>query len=129
LWDIRDPRRPRLLGVLSGNDSSINKVAFSPDGHTLATAGSDNTARLWDVHDIRHPSPLSTLTGHTSGVNSVAFSPDGHTLATAGVDGTTRLWETDVESAAARICRTTPTITQSEWLQYLPDLPYRPPCP
>jgi hypothetical protein len=35
-------------------------------------------------------------------------------------DGTTRLWDTRIESVAARICRVTPSITQSEWTQYLP---------
>ncbi len=129
LWDVLDPGHPHLIGALTGHDNSINRVAFSPDGHSLATASSDNTVRLWDVRDLRHPSPLGTLTGHTSGVNSVAFSPDGHTLATASVDSTARLWETDVDSVAARICSITPTITQSEWTQYLAALPYRPPCP
>ena len=33
-------------------------MAFSPDGHTLATASFDQTARLWDVHDPRQPTFL-----------------------------------------------------------------------
>jgi WD40 repeat protein len=104
-------------------------VAFSPDGHTLATTSYDTTAPLWNISDPHHPTPLGTLTGHTGSVHSVAFSPDGHTLATTSNDDTARLWETNVESAAARICSITwPTITKNEWDQYLPDLPYRPPC-
>ncbi|MGH3696956.1 MAG: TIR domain-containing protein [Pseudonocardiaceae bacterium] len=129
LWDIRDLHHPSPLGVLTGHESSVNGVTFSPDGRTVATASADNTTRLWDIRDLYQPSPLGALTGHTSSVRSVAFSPDGHTLATASADSTARLWETTVDSVTARICKTTPTITQSEWNQYLPDLPYQPPCP
>ncbi|HEX4102861.1 MAG TPA: TIR domain-containing protein [Pseudonocardiaceae bacterium] len=129
LWDIHDPHQAHPIDALSGHTSSVNGAAFSPDGRTLATASSDNTVRLWDIRDLRHPSPLGALTGHTSSVKSVAFSPDGHTLATASADNTARLWETNVDSVTARICSTTPTITPREWNQYLPDLPYQPPCP
>jgi WD40 repeat protein len=85
--------------------------------------------RLWDIHDLNHPSLLGALTGHTSSVKSVAFSPDGHTLATASTDGTARLWEVNVNTVADTICRNTPAIAPREWNQYLPDLPYQPPCP
>ena len=68
-------------------------MAFSPDGHTLATGNGDGTVRLWDLTDPAHPSPLGQpLTGHTGTVDSVAFSPDGHTLASGSDDGTVRLW-------------------------------------
>jgi WD40 repeat protein len=112
-----------------GPTGTVRALAFSPDGHTLATASDDHTARLWDVRDSSHPHPLGTLTGHTNAVRAVAFSTDGHTLATASDDTTTRLWATNIAKIATRICTITrPAITNNEWHQYLPDLPYQPPC-
>ncbi len=77
------PTTPRRWRTLTGHTGNVPRVAFSPDGHTLATGSFDNTVRLWDVTDPRHPTSLATLTGHTNAVNSVAFSPDGRTLAMA----------------------------------------------
>jgi WD40 repeat protein len=75
--------------------------------------------------------PYTTrLTDHTGNVKGVAVSRDGHTLATASLDTTARLWETDVDTVATRICNITwPRITPRQWDQYLPGLPYQPPCP
>ena len=69
-------------------------MAFSPDGHTLASGDDDGTIQLWDVADPAHPRPLGqTLLGSYRPSHSVAFSPDGHTLASGSDDGTIRLWD------------------------------------
>ncbi len=132
LWNGTNLAHPvQLSQPLTGPAQNVNSVAFSPDGHILATGNSDGTVWLWSLTDPAHPARLGlplTSTGEGS-VNSVAFSPDGHILATGSADGAVRLWDLDVDDAIQRICSTTSnTLKPSEWKQYIPQLPYDPPC-
>lgn len=66
-------------------------IALSPDGKTLAVAGSFNIL-VFDLGNLE--TPLFELKGQES-LSRVAFSPDGQTLASAGssFDGTIWLWD------------------------------------
>ena len=91
LWDVATGD---MLTTLTGHTDSVLRVAFSPDGRTLASGSYDNTIYLWDVAtgETRH-----TLTGHTDSVLRVAFSPDGRILAGGtgwnSGDKAIRLWD------------------------------------
>jgi hypothetical protein len=46
-----------------------------------------------------------------------------------GADGqSTMIWSVDVPELLGRLCAESEPIPESEWRQYLPDVPYDPPC-
>jgi len=85
----------RCLDTLTGHSgtlSSVNALAISPDGYTLASASDDKNIKLWDLNTKK---VLASLSGHSQAVKSVTFSPDGKILATASDDKTIKLWQVE----------------------------------
>jgi WD40 repeat protein len=44
VWDVSTGRK---LRTLNGHKGSVNSVAFSPDGQTLASGSRDGTIKIW----------------------------------------------------------------------------------
>ncbi len=94
---------PKPFVTLAGHKSPVWTVAFSPDGKTLATGGSDTAGRpgelkIWDVATGRELAGIEELRS----IRWVAFSSDGRTLATAEHDNTAKLRD----AASGAILRT-----------------------
>jgi WD40 repeat protein len=63
-----------LKHKLKGHTDGVQSVAFSPEGTTLASGGSDSTIRIWNVQTGEL---LRTIKGQTYTVGWLAFSPAG----------------------------------------------------
>ena len=94
LWNAGDGS---LVARLESAEGWARRVAFAPDGSTLASADADGSIRVWDVHDR---SVQRTL--RTPSVSGLAYAPDGRSLAATGDDGVLRVFDTEAGSATQR---------------------------
>jgi WD40 repeat protein len=83
--------------TLEGHKDWVSDVCFSTDGHTLASASHDRTARLWDRKEKKETASLGP---HTSTCWSVTFSPDGTQLAVGTHNSGVRLWNLSSKAEA-----------------------------
>ena len=87
IW-LYDTTTYQEVALLTAHTSAVKCLAFSPDGHILASGGEDGTILLWH----RSTGAQKVLTESTESVSNLAFSPDGQTLANGSV-GTIRFWD------------------------------------
>jgi Tol biopolymer transport system component len=94
LWNTGNGRPAATLVNPDGlGGSSVNTVAFSPDGRWLVSGGNrlGESTYLWRVSDRRLVGPLDQS---ESIMKSLAFSPNSTTIAGVSNRGTVNLWYT-----------------------------------
>lgn len=85
-----------ISNILEGDPNERNrkqrveKVTYSPDKKTIASAHVGNTIRIWDTTTKEQ---RFNLKGHRELVNTFAFSPDSKILASGGSDNEIILWD------------------------------------
>jgi WD40 repeat protein/transcriptional regulator with XRE-family HTH domain len=67
---------------------TVRALAFSPDGHRLATGSWDGSLKLWDIEN----GTLLWTIWFTDNVECLAFAPNGGILASSGDGATVQLW-------------------------------------
>ncbi|MGF1520665.1 MAG: protein kinase [Nodosilinea sp.] len=77
------------IKTLTGHQSWVTAVAFSPKQPVLVSGSLDDTLRIWNwqTGDLLHG-----LKGHARGVNDVVIDLRGQLLASCGDDATVKVW-------------------------------------
>ncbi|MEW6155868.1 MAG: protein kinase [Verrucomicrobiota bacterium] len=93
LYDFSSRTNLDLIATLTGHNSGVVQLDFSPDGKKIATLGTDGTARLWDVDSKKQIAsfPIQELSSLLSG--GIAYAPNGSRLAIGEQNGDVRILE------------------------------------
>lgn len=96
------------------DDTAACRVAFSPDGWTLAGCSREGHVVLWD---LRTAHVRQTLRAHQGPVLGVAFSPDGKQLISGGADTSAVVWDmtTALKPRAAQEEALEPDVLAGAW--------------
>ncbi len=90
VWDVADPKAPKLAHTFAGHSDFVYAVAFGPKGDWYATASKDRTSR---VVDAATGQGRLTFSGMDQEVLSVAVRPDGQQVATSGFEPQIHWWD------------------------------------
>jgi len=85
-WNVKTGER---VDAPSGVPSTVNAVAYSPNGKVLATGGADGIVYLAPLNGDE---PLQ-LSDHTDAITALAYSSDGKLVASGGADKAVVLWK------------------------------------
>jgi WD40 repeat protein len=86
LWNAGSGER---MLTLSGHETLVNRLVFSPDDRSLISADEGGTIKVWDT-----TSGQNRKTVNTGGkVTAMRLAPGGQWLASAGEDRSINLWD------------------------------------
>lgn len=82
-----------IIRTFSGHTGRVTSVRFSPDGHYIASSGTDRLVKIW-TPDGRE---VASLSGHGAGevcdwINSIDISPDSRYILSGGCDDVLNVW-------------------------------------
>jgi WD40 repeat protein len=125
LWSI--PNKS-LIRIISGHQSTVTDIQYSPNGELLLTTSRDGTARIWYMDDSRKLPII--LDDHDDWVFTGSFDPNGTKVITGGGDEYIRTWPVDPAYFAFRICTmVNRSLTREEWDEFVgKDISYQPTC-
>ena len=97
---------------LYAHQGGVKGLAFSPEGHYLASVGADSALRL---KDMSNGEEVAEVTAHEGEIRALAYSPWGGLIATAGDDQQVKVWrvvraKTDPDEPVYMVIKPTRTL-------------------
>lgn len=86
-WSLADGAKTPLIG----HDSWVKAIAFSKDGETTITGGSEGRLIWWPTA-AEKPTEIRRVDGHQGWIRALSVSLDGMLLASVGNDLSVRIW-------------------------------------
>jgi WD40 repeat protein len=129
LWNISDPRRPRLAATIE-TQQGVDGISFALDDDMMVD-WNDTTVQLWNIRDLTAPVLEASFTppGQSIDIGSVVFSSAGSAIMVFS-DSSAYLYDASPAEVAQRLCSDTGgSITAAQWRQYAPGVPPQAPCP
>ncbi|BEL12131.1 hypothetical protein Q0Z83_103220 [Actinoplanes sichuanensis] len=115
--DVRSGDGAVSLWTTAEQGDQIDRVAFSPDGRTLAVGDRSGPIHLWDTATRAR---TATLRGHIGVVRALAFAPDGGLLVSGSFDSLVSVWPLDPAVAGRRLCGIATALSRND-AQPLPE--------
>ncbi len=87
---IKELSSGRIISTLKGHTSSIKSLAYSPEGHYLATGADDATIIVWD---LQRNALAWRISGFKADTWSLSFNAAGDKLISGNTDDVIRVWD------------------------------------
>ena len=125
LWDLV---KSELIQSLTGHQSMISDLRFSPDDSFLLSSSYDGTSMLWNMKSIN--SRQVVFADHGGWVLQACFDQDGKDIITADALGSLRYFPMNMDFYSSILCnKLKRNLTETEWANFVgDDIPYSKTC-
>ena len=97
-----------------GHTDRITAIAYSPDGHHLATGSADHTVKIWDINT----GVCTETIDFPEIVTDFSYSPDGRYLVISSCDKDLELWDVATGMFIRKLCGHSERVNS---VRYSPD--------